>query len=65
MAQKPDQTLVSQSVKNLPKNRIWLQNTIATKPYVKMGRMSTHLKAEFVGDIFIYEVFGEVMAKFC
>jgi hypothetical protein len=67
MAQKPDQTLVSQYVKNLPTNRTWLQNTVATKPYVKMGCMSTQLKAEFVGDIFHIRSFwggyGKILPK--
>jgi hypothetical protein len=52
VAQKPDQTPVYQSVQNLPRTGTWIQNAIATKLYVKTGRMSNQKKAEFVDDIF-------------
>jgi hypothetical protein len=42
-----------------------LQKSIATKPCVEIGRMSNQWEAVFVNGIFIYKVFGEVMAKFC
>jgi hypothetical protein len=52
VAQKPDQTLVSQSIQNLSRNRTWLQNAVAANSYVKTDRMSNQQKYEFVGDIF-------------
>jgi hypothetical protein len=56
--------LYTQSVQNLSKTETWIPNAVATKPYVKTGRMSNQPKAVFVDDIFVYKVFGKVMAKF-
>jgi hypothetical protein len=67
VAQKPDQTPVYQSVQNLPRTGTWIQNAIATKPYVKTGRMSNQKKAEFVDDIFhiwsFWRGHGEISPK--
>jgi hypothetical protein len=49
VAQKPDQALV------YPKTG--LQNSVATKPYVKAGHMSKQQKSEFVDDIFHIQSF--------
>ncbi len=54
-----------QFVHNLFRTETEIQSTVETEPYVKTSCISNQKKAEFVGDIFIYEVFGEVMAKFC
>jgi hypothetical protein len=37
---------------NLSITETELQSTVATKPYVKMSRMSNQQKAEFAGDVF-------------
>jgi hypothetical protein len=52
VAQTPEQTPRVQSVHNLARTEAGPQNTVATKQYVKMGRMSNQRKAEFIGDIF-------------
>jgi hypothetical protein len=49
---KPDRTPAVQSVHNLSRAEAGIQNTVATKPYVKMGHMSNQQKAEFIGDVF-------------
>jgi hypothetical protein len=43
----------------------WLQKSVATKLYVKIGRMSNQRKAEFINVNFYIQVSGEVMVKFC
>jgi hypothetical protein len=58
VAQKPDQTPVVQSIHNLSRSETELQHTVATKLYVETGRMSNQQKAEFVGNIFLYNVSG-------
>jgi hypothetical protein len=57
VAQKPDQKPAVQYVHNLSRTEIEIQSTVATKPYVKMSRMSNQQKAEFVGDIFRIQSF--------
>jgi hypothetical protein len=52
VAQKPVQSPAVQSIHNLSRTETELQSTVATKPYVKMSRMSNQLKAEFICDIF-------------
>jgi hypothetical protein len=52
LAQKPDQTLVVQSVCNLSRTETDIQSTVATKPYVETSHMSNQQKAKFVGDVF-------------
>jgi hypothetical protein len=62
--QKLDRTPAVQSVHNVSRTKAGLQNVVTTKPYVEMSHMSNQRKAEFVGDIFVCEVSGKVMAKF-
>jgi hypothetical protein len=66
-AQKPDRTPAVQSVHNLSRTEIGVQNTVATKPYVKMDHMSNQQKSEFVGEIFhIWSFWGghdEILSK--
>jgi hypothetical protein len=57
VAQKPNQTFVSQTVQNLPRNRTGIHNAVGTKPYVKIGHMSDQQKAEFVDNIFCIRSF--------
>jgi hypothetical protein len=65
VAQKPDQAPVYPVCPEPDRHWTWLQNSITTKPYVETGRMSKKKKAEFIGDIFVYEVSREFMVKFC
>jgi hypothetical protein len=64
---KPDRTPAVQSVHNLSRAETGFQNAVATKPYVKMGRMTNQQKPEFVGDIFCLRSFwggyGKIPAK--
>jgi hypothetical protein len=69
VAQKPDQTPAVQSVHNLSRTEAGIQIALASKPYVKTGRVSNQQKAEFGGDIFSIQSFweghGEISPKTC
>jgi hypothetical protein len=65
MAQKPNRATAVESVHNVSRTKAGIQITITTEPYIEMSHMSNQWKAEFVGNIFVCKVSGEVMAKFC
>jgi hypothetical protein len=69
MTQKPDWATAIQSVHNVSRTKVGLQNAVTTEPYIKMSRMSNQRKAEFVGDIFHMRSFwgghGEIPPKTC
>jgi hypothetical protein len=52
MAQKPDRATAVQSVHNVFRTRVGIQNAVTTEPYIKMSHMSNQRKSEFIGDIF-------------
>jgi hypothetical protein len=65
VAQKPDRTTAIQSVHNVFRTKVGLQNAITTEPYIEMSHMSNQRKAEFIeATFFVCEVSGEVMVNF-
>jgi hypothetical protein len=57
VAQKPDRTAAIQSVHNMFRTRVRLQNAITMEPYAEMSHMSNQRKAEIIGDLFRMQSF--------
>jgi hypothetical protein len=53
VAQKPDRTAAIQSVHNMFRTRVRIQNAVTTERYAEMSRINNQQKAEFVGDLFL------------
>jgi hypothetical protein len=62
---KPDHASVCPSRSDQFSTLSRLQNPVAMKPWIGIGRMSNQWKAEFVNGRFHILVSREVMAKFC